>query len=314
MIKTQALIPKLKKLKARRVFLQVPEGLKTRVQDMASKIEEAGFSVMLSVEPCFGACDIKDREAKALGCDVLVHIGHSDFGVKPVLPVIYEEYRVDFDPTPLLRANLKDLKKYRRIGMFTTLQYISSLAKASKFLREKGLAVRLGSGRVVRYPGQILGCDISGPKSVENQVDCFLFIGTGSFHPLGLALEVEKPVLFLDFESGQLIDLVQEKQSLEKLRYARIAKAAEARNFGVLVSTKPGQAHPATAWKTKKRLEDLGRKAWILVADQVTPEKLLGLKIEALVDTACPRLQEDSRQFKKPIISPQDLTFLEESC
>lgn len=307
MLDTGSLAAKLRKRKARRVFLQVPEGLKARVQEFANDLEASGFHVLISVEPCFGACDIRDREAKAMGCDVLVHVGHADFGVKPVIPVIYEEYMIDFDPVPLLRSNLKGLKSFKRIGLATTIQYMGSLATASGFLRKQGKEPVLGAGNRARHPGQVLGCDYSGPKSVEKSVDCFLFLGTGSFHSLGLATEVEKPVLFLDFESGELINLEQERFNLEKMRYARIAKASDARNFGILVSTKPGQAHPKLAEKAKEKLESLGKRAWILVADQITPDKLLGLDIEALVNTACPRMREDSRQFRKPIISPEDI-------
>lgn len=312
MFEAGSVVPRLKRLKARRVFLQAPEGLKTRVLEFARELEKSGLTVFISIEPCFGACDIRDMEAKALGCDALLHIGHSDYGLKSAVPVIYEEYRIDFDPVPLLRRHLNELKPFRAIGLVTTLQYLPSLARASSFLRKQGKKVLLGSPAKARHPGQILGCDYSAARSVESGADAFLFLGTGSFHPLGLALETEKPVLFLDFESTELIDLAQEKRNLQRLRFAHIAKASGARNFGILVSTKPGQAHPRIAEQAKERLESLGRQAWILVADQITPEKLLGLKIEALVNTACPRIREDAKAFKRPIISPEDIELFEE--
>ncbi|MCK4715123.1 MAG: diphthamide synthesis protein, partial [Candidatus Aenigmarchaeota archaeon] len=113
-------------------------------------------------------------------------------------------------------------------------------------------------------------------------------------------------------EGAGLIDLAQEKRNLQKIRYAQIAKASEARNFAILVSTKPGQAHPKLAEQAREKLEALGRRAWILAADQLTPSKLMGLRVEALVNTACPRLREDARLFKKPIISPGDIDLFTE--
>ncbi len=312
MLELQKILPKLKRLRAKSVFIQVPEGLKTRALDFASKLEKAGIRTFISIEPCFGACDIRDREARLLGCDALLHVGHSDYGLKACLPVIYEEYRIDFDPVPLLRVCLPDLKPFRRIGLVTTVQYLPGLALASGFLKRHGKKVLLGAPTRARYPGQILGCDYSAAKSIEPSVDCFLFLGTGTFHPLGLSLEVEKPVLFLDLEGTGLIDLAQEKRSLQRIRYAQIAKASEARSFAILVSTKPGQAHPKQAEQAREKLEALGRRAWILVADQLTPSKLMGLKVEALVNTACPRIREDARLFKKPIISPGDIDLFEE--
>lgn len=312
MLEATSVMPKLKSLRARRVFIQVPEGLKTRALDFASGLEKAGIRAFISIEPCFGACDIRDREARLLGCDALLHVGHSDYGLKAALPVIYEEYRIDFDPVPLLKRHIPALKAFKKIGLATTVQYLPGLAKANAFLKSRGKKILLGSPTRARHPGQILGCDYSAAKSIEAGVDCFLFLGTGTFHPLGLAMEVEKPVFFLDFEGTGLIDLAQEKRNLQKLRYAQIAKASEARNFGILVSTKLGQAHPKLAEQAREKLESLGRRAWILVADQLTPSKLMGLQVEALVNTACPRLREDAKLFKKPIISPGDIDLFGE--
>jgi 2-(3-amino-3-carboxypropyl)histidine synthase len=305
-------IRKLKAVRARKVLLQIPEGLKTRAQDLADVLEKAGFQTFLSIEPCYGACDLRGREAKSLGCDALLHIGHSDMGIRTSIPVIYEEYRIEFDPTPLLRRSLRDLKPFKRIGLVTTVQYLSSLAMASLFLRKHGKRIVLGSPTRTSHPGQILGCDYSSARSIESKVDCFLFLGTGSFHPLGLSLEVEKQVYFLDFEGSGLTDLAQQKRNLQKIRYANIAKASMASNFGILVSTKPGQSHPKLAQQAKQKLESLGRRAWILVAGELTPEKLLGLNIEAIVNTACPRIREDTKLFKKPIISPEGIDLFPE--
>jgi len=93
---------------------------------------------------------------------------------------------------------------------------------------------------------------------------------------------------------------------MSKLRKA-LEKAKEARNFGILVSTKPGQGSLALAEKAKKDLEKKGKSAWILVAGEFTPEKILCLKLECLVDCACPRLAEDVSLFRKPIIRPEDI-------
>ncbi len=306
-----SVIRKLKAAGAGKVLVQVPEGLKPWVLEFAGELESAGLRAFISVEPCFGACDIRDREALMLGCDALLHIGHSDCGVKACLPVIYEEYRIETDPVPLLRKSMPMLKGFRRIGLLTTVQYLSALGKASRFLRERGKDVLTGSPGKAACPGQVLGCDYSAAKEVEPSVDCFLFMGTGRFHPLGLVAETEKTVFFLDLESGKLSDLTPERFRLLKVRHARIAKAGDARNFGIMVSTKPGQSHPGLAEKAKEKLESMGRRAWILVADQITHEQLLGLKIEALVNTACPRISEDAGQFRKPIISVDDIGMLE---
>ena len=102
----------LKKTKAKRVMLQVPEGLKTMIKDISRILEKEGYDVFSSVEPCFGACDIRDDEAKRLGCDAIFHIGHNDFGVKPAIPVIYYEWPSDFDPSKIISDNIKKITFY----------------------------------------------------------------------------------------------------------------------------------------------------------------------------------------------------------
>ncbi|MEM7819130.1 MAG: diphthamide synthesis protein, partial [Candidatus Aenigmatarchaeota archaeon] len=72
-------IKTLKRIKAKKVLVQFPEGLKLRIQDIAKKLEKEGFNVVLCLEPCFGACDIRDEEAKRLGCEAILHIGHEEF-------------------------------------------------------------------------------------------------------------------------------------------------------------------------------------------------------------------------------------------
>lgn len=309
MLDIENVIKKIRKHKARRIYLQIPEGLKTRVLGMAKELEKHGLEVFISVDPCYGACDIRYHKAKKLGCDLILHLGHTDYGVKNKIPVIYEELTIDFDPAPLLKNALKELKPYKKICLVTTVQFLPSLDHAKKFLEKHGKKIFIGSSSRCK-PGQILGCDFSAAKNLDGTVDCFLYMGSGTFHPLGLAMEVSKPVLFLDFEGAQLIDLKDEKRRMENIRILQVEKAKSCKNFGILVSTKPGQLRIKTAEKSKERLSKMGKNAWILVADEITPEKLLGLQIDCLVNTACPRLREDSRMFKKPIIDASDIEKL----
>jgi 2-(3-amino-3-carboxypropyl)histidine synthase len=309
MLDTGSVLKKIKDQTAKKIFIQVPEGLKTRVLGMASDLEKHGLETIISVEPCYGACDLRDREAKSLGCDLILHFGHSDYGIKSSLPVIYDELKMDFNPIPLLKNSLNDLRPYKKISLVTTMQFLSSLDRAKKFLQQNKKKIFIGTSKRGK-PGQVLGCDFSAAKNLESVVDCFLFMGSGTFHPLGLSMDVNKPVLFLDFEGSQLLELKDEKRRLQNIRLLQIEKAKSCKNFGVLVSTKPGQMRIKMAWESKRRLEKIGKNAWILVAGELTPDKLLGLQIDCLVNTACPRMREDSGLFKKPILDPDDLEKL----
>ena len=126
----------------------------------------------------------------------------------------------------------------------------------------------------------------------------------------GLALAVQKPVFFLDVETDKLTDISGERLRAQRIRLAHIEKAKSCSNFGIIVSTKPGQQAIKSAEKIKKKLDNAGKNSWILVADEITPEKLLGLRIDCLVDCACPRIADDSQYFKKPILRPEDIDEL----
>ncbi len=300
-------LEELERLAPKKLYLQVPEGLKTRALDIASFLEGRGFGVVVGCDPCYGACDLRGREAEALGCDLLLHIGHSDFGAPSEVPVLYEEYHIGFDPVPLLEKHLDALRGFRKIALLTTVQFLGSLKAAKGFLEGKGKEVLLAQN-AGGVEGVLLGCDQSAALKLE--ADCYLFLGSGKFHPLGLVMKTSKPVLSLDFESRELRDFSQEKRRAEKIRAFHLAQARESERFGILVSTKPGQLFPGRAWKAKESLESKGKKAWILAMDELSPTKLEGMVLEVLVDCACPRIMEDAQLFKKPVIGPEDTESL----
>ena len=83
------LVKELKEKNVRRVFIQIPEGLKTRVKEICEIFEKNKIEYLLSLEPTYGACDIKDEEAIRFSCEALIHIGHTNFGVKTKLSTYY---------------------------------------------------------------------------------------------------------------------------------------------------------------------------------------------------------------------------------
>ena len=62
---------------AKRVLLQLPEGLKPEASRLSMIVEKAGALSIISADPCYGACDLGDNDANRLGADLVVHFGHS---------------------------------------------------------------------------------------------------------------------------------------------------------------------------------------------------------------------------------------------
>ncbi|MBI1971843.1 MAG: diphthamide biosynthesis enzyme Dph2 [Candidatus Aenigmarchaeota archaeon] len=294
-----------------KVMIQAPEGYKKKLMEFADS--QNGKEVFISVEPCYGACDLRDRDAKQLGCDKLVHYGHNDFGVRPSIPVEYVILPATIDPTPVLKDNLSALENYKRIGIVSTVNFLSLIPKVKEFLSENGKQGVVGEPAGGKWgasaAGQILGCDVTAAQVIESKVDCFLYIGTGKFHPTGM--KTKKPFFILDLEKNSLERHDIDHERLERQRYARIAIAKTSDKFGLLLSTKEGQFYLNMARRARDILQKNGKKAYILIADEFTPEKLMGIDVDCYVNCSCPRMSDDSQRFGKPVITAADIEALD---
>ena len=67
------------------------------------------------------------------------------------------------------------------------MQHKHELKKVKEIIEKAGKNAVIG--------GQILGCDVNAAKKIKNKVDAFLYIGSGEFYPLGVALETGKKVI-----------------------------------------------------------------------------------------------------------------------
>jgi len=281
-------------------ILQIPDGLKRKALKIADELED----VLIDCESCFGACDLAIQEANVLGCDKIIHYGHSKI-LETDMPVEYIESKEDYDSKKILEKEMNKIEE-EKIGLISTLQFLSSLKKAKKFLESRGKIARIGKGEF--NEGQVLGCDFSAAKSIEKEIEAFLYIGSGNFHPLGLALQTEKPVYFLDVERSEINRMDKIKEKFLKQKYVAIALSKDAKRFGILISVKPGQMKLELAKKIKNRIEEKGKKAYILVFNEIKPEKLEGLDLDCYINTACPRIAIDNRaEFKKPILNPDEI-------
>ena len=58
--------------------------------------EKQGSSVIISADPCYGACDVADVDMVD-SVDVLVHFGHRPLPLEYDLPVIFVDARSNID-------------------------------------------------------------------------------------------------------------------------------------------------------------------------------------------------------------------------
>jgi 2-(3-amino-3-carboxypropyl)histidine synthase len=301
----EEVIRSLKKLNARRVLIQFGEGLKLRIQDMARELNANGIECFICLEKCFGACDVREHEARLLGCDAILHIGHEKL-IETKLPVVYWEYFLEADPIPILEREMHKLRGFKRIGLIASIQFVKLLPRVKDYLERLGKEVLVH--KALQHPGQVLGCRLEAAISIEPKVDCFLCLSAGEFYAAGVVLCVDKPVLNLDLERGEIRSLQGFKEKVQRFVAWNKAQLEDARKVGLLVSWKRGQL--ANPFEVKEKLEELGKEVFLLAMDEITPEKLEGLELDALVNFACPRIGIDEiERYRTPLINADMLFF-----
>jgi 2-(3-amino-3-carboxypropyl)histidine synthase len=296
------------RLNAKRVLLQMPEGLKPEALRIAKLVEKTGALPIISADPCYGACDLATSEAESLGADLIIHFGHAKLLKHEKVPTLYLEARATLTVDAAVISAMPLLSGFSRIGLATTVQHVQTLDVVREILVRAGKTVEVGDTRRLAYPGQVIGCDFSNVKSVAADVDGFLFIGGGKFHALGVALATSKPTIIADPYGGMAYSVTEEVQKILKQRYASIEEASRAKTFGILVSLKPGQQHLDEALKIKESVEKMGKNACLFAVRELQPEVLVEFpSVDAYVNTACPRISlDDASKFKKPVLTVQE--------
>ncbi len=72
---------KIRSNNSQRVALQMPEGLLLYACTIADIIQEfTQAETLIMGDVTYGACCIDDFSARALGCDLIIHYGHSCLG------------------------------------------------------------------------------------------------------------------------------------------------------------------------------------------------------------------------------------------
>jgi 2-(3-amino-3-carboxypropyl)histidine synthase len=301
----ERIIQEITKLKAKRVLLQLPEGLKPEAPKIAKIVEKCGALAIISADPCYGACDLAINEVECLDVDLIVHFGHAKMVKHEAVPTIYIEARATVTVDAAVLHAIPLLIDYSKIGLATSVQHLQTLNQAKEILVHAGKTVVIGDSGQMGNPGQVSGCNYSNVKSIADEVEVFLFLGGGMFHALGVTLSTSKPTIIADPYDNRAYLIGAEAQKILKQRFASIQEAKKVNKFGIFVGLKPGQKHIESALRMKAVAETKGKDAYLLAAREINPETLLEFpSLDAYVNTACPRISlEAPGKFQKPILT-----------
>ncbi|MDD4983247.1 MAG: diphthamide biosynthesis enzyme Dph2 [Candidatus ainarchaeum sp.] len=290
-----------KQKKVKKAILQVPDGLKTEAQNIIDKLTIATkIQFYLDIEPVYGACDLATNFSEAVNADLIIHLGHSKFceASKKVIywPTYYDMASKDLD---VLVKNIDEKLKQKKIVFVGPIQY-------SKIIKELEKRVRLAKVIKTTKTGllnenQILGCDTSILDDITDKVDAIVYIGDGNFHISALAQKVQ----IYQLEDLDIVPYDQKDEIRGKIMSEYIFK--NAKNIGILVTSKVGQNNFLVAEKIYTKLKKLGKNPYLLIADFISYDKIMGLKLDCIVNTACPRIIDDKENYKMPLINYKDI-------
>ncbi len=304
----EEVIEKLDGMNARKILLQLPDGLKPHVFDYFSELSSR-YSVIVSSDPFYGACDISTPDVYK-DVDCIVQLGHSEIpNIKYPKPMIFMEYRVarEIDVPPEAFKPLHELG-HTNIGLLCSIQYLDQMHRVREIMEKEGFKVTVGrQDQRMKYPGQVLGCNFSAAHSISGEVDCYVVVSTGKFHAIGAQLASDKDVFILDMNERRLFEMRNETDRFLRRRYAKHFKARDARKICVVADTKIGQYRIRLAQKVMEQAKSEGLEAVLLTANDVRPTDYENMRCDAVVFTGCPRVSlDESDKFPMPILTPPE--------
>ena len=212
------------------------------------------------------------------------------------MKTIFVKAKLNVDVT-LSEEHINKLPK--RIAILTTVQHLHKINELSEQLKKHG--------KEIIAVGQTLGCRADVIKKHDRDVDAFLYVGTGNFHPMYSGTHSLKHVY--TYNPVSRVFSMLDKTELEKFRRrtkGALAKFYASKEIGLLVSTKPGQQFLKQAMKFKKKQKD--KNCHMFIFETLDFSQLENFPfIEVWVNTACPRLTDDWQRFSKPVIYIRDI-------
>ena len=299
----ERLIKELRKIKPKKVLVQLAEGIKQNAVDLAGIIEGLEIEVIFSGETSWGGCSIAIKEAEELGVDLIVHFGHAKF-IDTNFPILYIEVKDKLNLKPILKKSLKELEKFKTLGLSYSIQHRHDIKNIKKFYEENGKKIILSKKQgLVEYEGHIVGCQYRGLQTIEKSVDAFIIIGN-QFHSMGAVLSVKKPVILIDVYNNNVRNMKGLRDKIIKQSAISIDKLRDAENVGVIVEIKPGQKFGSPKYLVKK-LKEKGKNPIVITMDELTPDKIMNFyNIDAFIELACPRIAiDDFAKYPKPILT-----------
>ncbi|KXX82800.1 Diphthamide biosynthesis protein 1 [Madurella mycetomatis] len=313
-------IHRIRTLDAKRVALQMPEGLllfATTISDILTQFCP-GIETLIMGDVTYGACCIDDYTARAMGCDLLVHYAHSCLIPVDVTKIktLYVFVDISIDTSHLLATLERNFSPGKTIAMVGTIQFNATIHGVRSALEKAGFKVIVPQIAPLSK-GEILGCTSPNLSTyTDSPVDLILYLGDGRFHLESIMIHNPNiPAYRYDPYSRKLTHETYGHDEMQDLRRDAIRTAKGAKKWGLILGSLGRQGNPHTMALIEGKLKQMGIPFVNLLLSEIFPGKLALMNdVECWVQVACPRLSIDwGYAFPRPLLTPYEaLVALEE--
>jgi len=302
-----------------KVALQMPDGFmifSILIADILEKFAECECVILGDIT--YGACCLDDLGCKSLGCDFIIHYGHSclipitESCVKTLY--VFVDIQIDMEHlVKTLEYNFPD--KDKKLHIMGSIQYNNSVFLCKRELVERGYKNVIIPQTKPRSGGEVLGCtspSIGGCDSKNFQSDpdpTVIFLCDGRFH-MESAMIANPDYTFYQYNPfTKLLSLERyEIDLMKKVRLDMINKCRSAKHVGIIFGILGRQGNPDILNNITNVLSKKGISYTIILLSEITDQKILQYSnCEVFIQIACPRISIDwGIYFSKPVITPYE--------
>ncbi|KAG0220979.1 Diphthamide biosynthesis protein 1 [Mortierella sp. GBA43] len=304
----------VRKAEARKVALQFPEGLLIFACTISDILEKfCGVETLVMGDVTYGACCIDDFTAVALGCDFMVHYGHSCLVPVDVTTIktLYVFVDIGIDVQHFMDTVRKNFERGSKLVLVGVIQFVQSIQAARREL-ELEYTLLVPQAKPLS-PAEILGC--TSPTLPKDQ-NALVFLGDGRFHLESMMIHnPELPAFRYDPYDKKFTRERYDHEDMHSLRKHAIETAKKAKRFGLILGTLGRQGSVSILEHMETKLKERGCDYTIILLSEIFPGKLAMFEdMDAFIQIACPRLSIDwGYAFPKPLLTPYEASVVFES-
>ena len=308
---------------ARRVGLQLPEGLLLYACTLGDILTRfTGAETVVLGDVTYGACCVDDLGAAALGCDFLIHYGHSC--LVPIdamgggLRVLYVFVSIAFDVAHLCATVRAHFAPAERLALAGTIQFAGALAEARAALAGDFASLTVPQAKPLS-PGEVLGCTApallggsgcssgsggcgggGGAAAAAAPPTALVFVADGRFHLEAMMIRnPDLPAYRYDPYSKTMTRERYDHAGMQAARRAAIASAAASlpaaggssggagagapcKPWGLVLGTLGRQGSPAVLDRLAAACQAAGLQVFTVLLAEVSAEKLAAFGVGAV--------------------------------